>query len=254
MKVEGEPIDVKMPKIYLEGLAGKLEGMYHQSEDLKAPTALILHPNPLYGGTMNNKITYHLYKTFVNNNFSVLRINFRGVGNSSGKFDNGVGELEDINSTLDWLRTQNERTSHYWIAGFSFGAYVGMQSIMRRPEIEHFIAVSPPASRYSFSFFSPCPISGMIIQGTEDEISKPIETSKLVAMCQRQKSVSISYELVEGADHFFTDYITELDNKIDEYIKEKIDGRTVKPIIKQRKRAKNKKVSVAIKAKIRARC
>jgi alpha/beta superfamily hydrolase len=245
-----------MPKIYLEGPAGKLEGMYHQAEDSKAPTALILHPNPLYGGTMNNKITYHLYKAFVNNNFSVLRINFRGVGNSSGKFDNGIGEIEDINATLDWLRIQNEKTSHYWIAGFSFGAYVGMQSIMRRPEIEGFIAVSPPCSRYNFGFFSPCPISGLVIQGSEDEISKPIETTKLVQMCHRQKSVSVSYELIEGADHFFTDYISDLDSKIDEYIKERLDNRTVKPIIKQRKRSKNKKriSTVAVKTKIRVRC
>lgn len=230
-----------MPKIYLEGPAGKLEGTYHQSEDLKAPTALVLHPNPLYGGTMNNKITYHLYKAFVNNNFSVLRINFRGVGNSQGKFDNGVGELEDINATLDWLRSHNEKTSHYWLAGFSFGAYVGLQSIMRRPEIETFIAVSPPASRYNFNFFLPCPISGLIIQGSEDEISKQAETTKLVNMCQRQKAVSVEYKLIEGADHFFTDYMQELDSVVDEYIKDKIDGRTVKPIIKQRKRSKNKK-------------
>lgn len=241
-----------MPKIYLEGPAGKLEGMFHQSEDLKAPTALVLHPNPLYGGTMNNKITYHLYKSFVNNNFSVLRINFRGVGNSAGKFDSGVGELEDINATLDWLRTQNEKTSHYWLAGFSFGAYVGLQSIMRRPEIEGFIAVSPPASRYNFGFFSPCPISGLIIQGSEDEISKPSETAKLVNMCQRQKSVLVEYKMVEGADHFFTDYIEELDETIDRYIKNRLDGRTVKPIIKQRKRSKNKKkVAVVVNTKLK---
>jgi alpha/beta superfamily hydrolase len=204
---------------------------------------------------MNNKITYHLYKAFVNNNFSVLRINFRGVGNSSGKFDNGVGELEDINATLDWLRLQNEKTSHYWMAGFSFGAYVGMQSIMRRPEIETFIAVSPPASRYNFNFFSPCPISGLIIQGSEDEISKPVETAKLVQMCQRQKSVSICYETIEGADHFFAEYIPELDAKINEYIKLRIEGRMVKPIIKQRKRSKNKKrIAISVNTKARARC
>ena len=242
-----------MPKIYLEGPAGKLEGMYHQSEDLKAPTALVLHPNPLYGGTMNNKITYHLYKAFVNNNFSVLRINFRGVGNSSGKFDNGVGELEDINATLDWLRSQNEKTSHYWLAGFSFGAYVGLKSIMRRPEIESFIAVAPPVSRYNFSFFSPCPISGLILQGTDDEISKQKETEKFSEMCKRQKFVNVQYRTIEGADHFFTDCMNELDEHIDGYIKERIDGRTVKPIIKQRKRSKNKKKIIMV-ASSKARC
>lgn len=215
--------------------------MYHQSEDIKAPTALVLHPNPLYGGTMNNKITYHLYKAFVNNNFSVLRINFRGVGNSGGKIDNGIGELEDINATLDWLRLQNERTSHYWIAGISFGAFVGMQSIMRGLEIENFIAISLPVSRFNFGFFSPCPISGLVIQGSEDEISKPIETTKLVGLCQRQKSVSVEYKIIENADHFYTEYITELDEVLNDYIQEKINKRTIKPIVKQRQRSKNKK-------------
>lgn len=243
-----------MPKVYLEGPAGKLEGMYHQSENPKAPTALVLHPNPLYGGTMNNKITYHLYKAFVNNNFSVLRINFRGVGNSAGKFDNGVGELEDISATLNWLRVQNEKTSHYWLAGFSFGGYVGMQGIMRRPEIENFIVVSPPVSRYNFSFFSPCPISGLIIQGSEDEISKPAETSKLANMCQRQKSVSVEYKVIEGADHFFTNYLNDLDEEVDLYIKSRLNKRTSKPIIKQRKRSKNKKKVVgAIDSKLKVR-
>lgn len=238
-----------MPRVYLDSPAGKLEGMYHQSEDLRSPTALILHPNPLYGGTMNNKITYHLYKIFVSNNFSVLRINFRGVGNSSGKFDNGIGELEDVNTTLDWLRTQNEKTSHYWVAGFSFGAFVGMQGIMRRPEIENFIAVSPPASRYNFSFFSPCPVSGLIIQGSEDEISKPSETTKLVSMCQRQKSVAVEYKIIDGADHFFVDCMEELDSSIDTYIKQRMDRRMAKPVIKQRKRSKNrKKVAVSVNA------
>ena len=79
------------------------------------------------------------------------------------------------------------------------------------------------------------------MQGLEDEISKPSETTKLANMCQRQKAVSVEYKTIEGADHFFTDYIPELDETIDTYIKEKIGGRLVKPIIKQRKRSKNKK-------------
>lgn len=230
-----------MAKIEVEGKAGKLEGMFHQSEDLKAPTALILHPNPRYGGTMNNKITYHLYKIFMHNNFSVLRINFRGVGNSGGKFDNGIGELEDVNITLDWLQSQNPKSSHYWLAGFSFGAYVGMQAIMRRPEIEGFIAVSPPASRYNFSFFSPCPISGLILQGSEDDISKSADTGKFFNACPRNQSITLDYKIIEGAGHFFQDYIEEFDDAVDSYIKHRLKKRMARPVIKQRKRSKNKK-------------
>lgn len=230
-----------MPKIYIEGPAGKLEGVFHQAEESKAPTAIVLHPHPLYGGTMNNKVVYHLYKAFVNNGFSVLRFNFRGVGNSQGTFDNGAGELSDVNAALDWLHMQNKNSSHYWVSGFSFGAYVGMQTIMRRPEIEGFIMAAPPVSRYNFGFFSPCPISGLIVQGEEDEIANPVATRKFADTCRDQKGVFVEYEEIESADHFFKDHLEEFDEVVDDYIKMRLTNRIVKPIVKQRKRSKNKK-------------
>jgi uncharacterized protein len=92
---------------------------------------------------------------------------------------------------------------------------------MRRPEIENFIAISLPVSRFNFGFFSPRPISGLVIQGSEDEISQPFETTKLVRLCQRQKSVSVEYKIIENADHFYTEYITELDEVLNDYIQEK---------------------------------
>ncbi|MEY3197186.1 MAG: hypothetical protein RLZZ59_554, partial [Pseudomonadota bacterium] len=84
-----------MPEVFFNGPAGRIEGRYTQSENKSAPVALVLHPHPLYGGTMNNKVVYSLYQTLANNGFTVLRINFRGVGKSQGQFDNGVGELTD---------------------------------------------------------------------------------------------------------------------------------------------------------------
>ncbi len=98
-----------------------------------APLALILHPHPQFGGTMNHQIVYQLYYAFVHRNFSVLRFNFRGVGRSQGSFDHGVGELSDAASALDWAQTINPEARSCWIAGFSFGAWIGMQLLMRRP-------------------------------------------------------------------------------------------------------------------------
>jgi alpha/beta superfamily hydrolase len=92
-----------MPKVYIQGSAGKIEGMYSPSESENAPIVLVLHPHPLYGGTMNNKITYGMAKKFSDMGFSVLRINMRGVGNSDGTFSNGIGELDDAGAALDWL-------------------------------------------------------------------------------------------------------------------------------------------------------
>ena len=105
---------------------------------------------------MNNKVVYNLFHAFAQRRFSALRFNFRGVGRSQGGFDNGIGELSDAAAALDWLQTHNPDASRCWIAGFSFGAWIGMQLLMRRPEIKGFISVSPPADKYDFTFLAPC--------------------------------------------------------------------------------------------------
>src|SRR3546814_10548116 len=95
---------------------------------------------------MNNKVVYTLYHAFTRRGFSCLRFNFRGVGRSQGTFSRGEGELADAAAALDWLQSYNENATQCWIAGFSFGAWIGMQLLMRRPEITGFISISPPAN------------------------------------------------------------------------------------------------------------
>ena len=153
-----------MPEVILNGPAGRLEGRYHH-EPADSPIALILHPHPQFGGTMNNPIVYHLYYAFARRGCSVLRMNFRGVGRSQGLFDNGPGELSDAATALDWLQVYNPEARSCWIAGVSFGAWISMQLLMRRPEIAGFISVAPPANLYDFSFLAPCPSSGLIVNG-----------------------------------------------------------------------------------------
>ncbi|HVO01336.1 MAG TPA: hypothetical protein VMT54_04005, partial [Candidatus Cybelea sp.] len=89
-----------MPEIILNGPEGRLEGRYQQNSTPNAPIALMLHPHPQHGGTMNNKVVYSLYQSFQRLGFSVLRFNFRGVGRSQGKFDRGEGELSDAAAAL----------------------------------------------------------------------------------------------------------------------------------------------------------
>jgi alpha/beta superfamily hydrolase len=148
------------------GPEGRLEGRYHPQKAKDAPIAIILHPHPQFGGTMNNRVVYNLHYAFHEMGFTVLRFNFRGVGRSQGEYDQGVGELSDAASALDYLQSMNPNAKHCWVAGFSFGAWIGMQLLMRRPEITGFISVSPPANMYDFSFLAPCPSSGLIINGT----------------------------------------------------------------------------------------
>ena len=159
-----------MPEVVFNGPAGRIEGRYHDTQKPNAPIALVFHPHPQYGGTMNNRVVYALYRCFVDRGFNTLRFNFRGVGRSQGAYDNGEGELNDAAAALDWLQEMNPEASAYWVGGFSFGAMIAMQLLMRRPELEGFIAVSPPADQHDFSFLAPCPSSGLIIQGEKDDV------------------------------------------------------------------------------------
>jgi alpha/beta superfamily hydrolase len=152
-----------MPDITFQGPAGRLEGKYFAQKNNESPIAVILHPHPLHGGTMNNKVTYRLFETFVRQGFSVLRFNFRGVGNSEGTFDNGVGELSDAAAALDWLHAQHQHSPEIWLAGFSFGSWITLQMLMRRPDLKRFVAVAPPMGLYDYKFISQCHKSGLVV-------------------------------------------------------------------------------------------
>ncbi len=221
-----------MPEIIFNGPEGRLEGRYHKSDDKNAPIAVVLHPHPLYGGTMNNKIVYRLYQNFVNNGFSVLRFNFRGVGRSLGKFDDGIGEMTDGAAALDWLQSEHENASHCWIAGFSFGAWIALQLLMRRPEIEGYIGISPPANMYDFGFLSPCPAYGLVTQGDRDDIVDENSVSKLVEKLGSQRGLQITYDVLKGADHYYRQTQNELDETVDQFISSTMETLRAKPRIK----------------------
>lgn len=199
-----------MPEIIFNGPAGRLEGRYSHSKTPNAPLAIVLHPSPEHGGTMNNKVTYHMFKVFEDRGFSVLRFNFRGVGKSQGMFDRGEGELSDAAAALDWMQDINPNAPYTWVGGFSFGAWIGMQLLMRRPEIRGFVSVAPPANAYDFTFLAPCPTSGLILQGDKDEVVPEASVVDLVGKLQVQRGIEIDYRVMDGANHFFSDHTEEL--------------------------------------------
>jgi len=207
-----------MPEVLINGPVGRLEARYHHNNDHKAPIAIILHPHPEHGGTMNNKVSYALFRAFADKGFRVLRFNFRGVGRSEGKFDHGEGELSDAAACLDWLQSQNPEPRQCWVAGFSFGAWVCMQLLMRRPELDGFISVAPPANHYDFSFLAPCPVSGMLLQGTHDDIVPKDSVAKLAQKLSAQRGLHIDYRLIQEADHFFTGKLDILTNHVHDYL------------------------------------
>ena len=212
-----------MPEVVLTGASGRLEGRFSQGKSDTAPIALILHPHPKAGGHMNNPVAVQLYHLFMKRGFAVLRFNFRGVGKSQGEFDSGIGELADAASALDWLQTTNPAASQCWMAGYQFGAWIGMQLLMRRPETDGFISVSPPTNVYDFSFLAPCPASGLFLHGAEDGVASPAEVERVVAKLRTQKGISIAYELVEGANHYWTHHLDEVGTRVGHYLDQRLN-------------------------------
>jgi len=213
-----------MPEVVLTGAAGRIEGRYSPGKKDNAPIALILHPHPRAGGHMNNPVAVQLYHLFMKRGFAVLRFNFRGVGRSQGEFDQGIGELADAATALDWLQANNPAASQTWVAGYSFGAWVGMQLLMRRPETDGFISVSPPTNMYDFSFLAPCPASGLILHGTADTVVPPVEVEKVVSKLRTQKGIVIDYDLVEGATHFWAEHLPEVEQRVGAYLDKRLEA------------------------------
>ena len=167
---------------------------------------------------MNDRIVQRLYKTFVDRGFATLRFNFRGVGRSQGSFDNGIGELSDAASALDWVQSIHPEAQTTWVAGVIFGALIGMQLLMRRPEIKGFISIAPPANMYDFGFLAPCPSSGIIIQGEADEVVSPASVQKLVDKLRTQRHITIHHDTIPGANHFFANELDLLMKSVDGYL------------------------------------
>lgn len=216
-----------MPEVILNGPAGRLEGRYHHSKIKDAPLALVLHPNPQHGGTMNNKITHALFQAYVARGYSVLRFNFRGVGRSQGVFDDGEGELSDAASALDWMQEINPNARGVWIAGFSFGAWIGMQLLMRRPEIEGFISIAPPAHTDDFAFLAPCPTSGLFLHGGRDDVVPQQDVADLVERLHMQKGIAIDYRVLPTANHFFHNNIDLMVEHVHDHMNKANGGLTV---------------------------
>lgn len=211
-----------MAEVIFAGPAGRLEGRYHHQKQTGSPIALVLHPHPQGGGTMNNRIVYNLFQTFERRGFSVLRFNFRGVGRSQGLYDGGIGELSDAAAALDWMQSFNPAARNCWVAGYSFGAWIAMQLLMRRPEISGFISVSPPANLYDFSFLAPCPASGLIVSGRNDKVVPEADVDRLAERLKTQKGIVVEYTKIEGANHFYDTTLPDLMGVVDAYLDKRL--------------------------------
>lgn len=168
---------------------------------------------------MNNPVVVALFEACAARGFSVLRVNFRGVGRSHGTHEAGTkSEVFDAMAALDWLQSIHPSSEQGWVMGYSFGAYVAMDVLMRRPESFGFIAVAPPCGIYDFSFLAPCPAPGLFVVGTQDTLSKEEQVARLVRHLRNQNNIPIEMQTIAGTGHYFKDHIPQLTACVSAYL------------------------------------
>ena len=173
---------------------------------------VITHPHPLYGGSMHNNVVESLVHAYQQAGYATLRFNFRGVGSSQGKYDDGQGEQEDVKAALHYLAEQGKNVVD--LAGYSFGAWV---SALARPDgdiIRQMIMVSPPVAFLDFGPPQSIPQLRLVVAGSRDEIAPP----ELIKTILPNWNSSARLEIIEGADHFYGAYTEKLESILTGYL------------------------------------
>ncbi len=205
--------------LIIRGQVGRIEAAYQKNPQPAAPVVLVMPDAPnVSGANMNDKLTYTLFHSFVNEGFHTLRMNFRSVGRSEGEFTGGEGELADAGCILDWIQKNHEYSENIWVAGVGFGAYIGMQLLMRRPEITTFITVNPPLADFDFSFLSPCPCNGLILNSAGDTNENHNLRKALADKINEQKDVKVKYVSLKDTTPAFENRLPLLFKTLREYI------------------------------------
>jgi alpha/beta superfamily hydrolase len=195
---------------FLAGPAGKLEATLWTSPAAEPPmAALVCHPHPLYGGTLHNKVVFQTAKALNHRRIPVLRFNFRGVGLSEGEHDKGRGELEDVRAAIEFLANEFARLP-ILVAGFSFGAWVGLRAGCEDARVEKLIGLGLPVSNLDMGYLRECGKPKLLIQGGDDQFGARASVEELFARLPEPKRLVV----VEHADHFFSGHLTEVKKAI----------------------------------------
>ena len=196
----------------IEGPGGQLEAILEEPEEGNPREAcLVCHPHPLYGGTMHNKVVHRIARGLRTSGSVVLRFNFRGVGRSAGKHDEGRGEVEDARAALDWLRLRYPEIP-YALAGFSFGSRVifRLGCALKNPNPARLIGVGFPTKREPVAYLNDCRLPKFFIQSTNDEHGPKAELEAIFENAAEPKRLIF----IEASDHFFVDNLDGLEEAI----------------------------------------
>lgn len=197
--MNAKPADLLIPTA-----SGHLEACF--DEGTGATRAIVLcHPHPQYGGSMHDAVVGTVEGVARRHGFATLRFNFRGVGDSTGRYDNGIGEVDDLLTALAWLRDR-ARGMPVWLAGYSFGSNVVWRALERAGDVDGVVLVAPPVAMMDFGARPVTKASVTLIAGDEDDYVDAADLRRWAA----EASGSARVEIIAGADHFFSGGHSEL--------------------------------------------
>jgi uncharacterized protein len=202
--------------LFIPAAHGQLEAILKEPpEGARSGVALVLHPHPLGGGTMHNKVVFRAAAALNEADLMTLRINFRGVGQSTGEHDEGRGELDDVRAGLDYLAA-NYSGQPVTLCGFSFGARVGLEVGIADDRVRDLISIGTPLNKYDFAFLTNCPKPILFVHGEQDEFG---ELSRLQALVDQitQHNAKVELRVIKDAGHFFEGHLDELKHAITEW-------------------------------------
>lgn len=188
-------------KITFESDGVQIEGLLHHSGQ---QGLIVTHPHPLYGGDMYNPVVETIADAFRNKGFTTFRFNFRGVGQSQGGYEDGVGELMDVKNAIAFLKTTGVTKIH--LAGYSFGAWVNAQMDLSGGPVSTMVMVSPPVAFIDFKSITDIPNLKLVITGDRDEIAP----SGLIKSMLANWNPAARLEIIPGADHFYFGFLDAL--------------------------------------------
>ncbi len=200
-------------KIFVKGSMGQLETVVSVPSVKGFGLVFLSHPHPLFGGSMENKVIYTLNKAFLENNWITVKHNFRGVGETSGAFDNGEGETEDLLNIVNYYRNLTKITNSLpkkyplCFAGFSFGTYVSCK-LAHKITPDFLLLTGIAAKKWEFSLPKDYSAKTTLIHGQNDEVIP------LVDVLEWSKKENLSVTVIPGTDHFFNKQISLLKSTV----------------------------------------
>ena len=207
--------------LFIPAPHGRLEGILKEPRGEVRGVALVLHPHPLGGGTMHNKVVFRAAAALNEAGLTTLRVNFRGVGQSTGTHDEGYGEQDDVRAGLDYLAEKNPGHG-IALCGFSFGARVGLEVGIADDRVVRLISIGTPVDKYDFRSIERCRKPILFVHGEHDEFGDVHRLREIVERIAAHTAAEL--RVIEGAGHFFDNQLDELKRVITEWVRAQATG------------------------------